>query len=123
MRWRWWLPRPPGPTQASGNSCPVTPTAGADFLPCYDYDTDGCDATAPIGADGTGNPGPPLGGDVNGECHDRDKLMSGDLGAALIKIGDVDFAYTRTQCEPAGIPFDPDALRRRSYGGIERRHH
>ncbi len=40
------------------------------FSPAYDYDGDGCYATAAIGADGTINPGLPLGGDVNGHCHD-----------------------------------------------------
>lgn len=40
------------------------------FSPAYDYDGDGCYATAAIGADGTINPGLKLGGDVNGHCHD-----------------------------------------------------
>jgi Necrosis inducing protein (NPP1) len=44
------------------------------FSPAYDYDGDGCYATAAIGADGTLNPGLKLGGDVNGHCHDQAQL-------------------------------------------------
>lgn len=46
------------------------------FSPAYDYDTDGCYATAAIGADGTINPGLPLGGAVNGHCHDAAQLAN-----------------------------------------------
>jgi hypothetical protein len=46
------------------------------FSPAYDYDTDGCYATAAIGADGTLNPGLSLGGDVNGHCHDPAQLAN-----------------------------------------------
>lgn len=46
------------------------------FSPAYDYDTDGCYATAAIGADGTINPGLRLGGDVNGHCHDSAQLAN-----------------------------------------------
>lgn len=44
------------------------------FSPAYDYDGDGCYATAAIGTDGTLNPGLSLGGDVNGHCHDSAQL-------------------------------------------------
>lgn len=44
------------------------------FSPAYDYDGDGCYATAAIGADGTVNPGLKLGGDVNGHCRDAAQL-------------------------------------------------
>ncbi|MEU9954303.1 NPP1 family protein [Streptomyces sp. NPDC050982] len=44
------------------------------YSPAYDYDSDGCYATAAIGADGTINPGLKLGGDVNGKCHDPAQL-------------------------------------------------
>ncbi|MFJ5234451.1 NPP1 family protein [Kitasatospora sp. NPDC088391] len=44
------------------------------FSPAYDYDKDGCYATAAIGLDGTLNPGLKLGGDVNGHCHDYAQL-------------------------------------------------
>ncbi len=44
------------------------------FSPAYDYDGDGCYATAAISPDGTLNPGLPLGGDVNGHCHDQAQL-------------------------------------------------
>lgn len=44
------------------------------FAPAYDYDTDGCYATAAIGIDGTLNPGLPIGGNVAGHCHDRAQL-------------------------------------------------
>jgi hypothetical protein len=46
------------------------------FSPAYDYDTDGCYATAAIGLDGTINPGLKLGGDVNGHCHDYAQLAN-----------------------------------------------
>ncbi|MER6224480.1 NPP1 family protein [Streptomyces sp. 900105755] len=46
------------------------------FSPAYDYDGDGCYATAAIGADGTINPGLSLGGDVNGHCHDYAQLAN-----------------------------------------------
>jgi hypothetical protein len=46
------------------------------FSPAYDCDTDGCYATAAIGIDGTVNPGLPLGGDVNGHCHDYAQLAN-----------------------------------------------
>ncbi|MFF5482078.1 NPP1 family protein [Streptomyces sp. NPDC012935] len=46
------------------------------FSPAYDYDGDGCYATAAIGADGTINPGLKLGGDVNGKCHDYAQLAN-----------------------------------------------
>ncbi|MDH6218980.1 NPP1 family protein [Streptomyces pseudovenezuelae] len=46
------------------------------YSPAYDYDGDGCYATAAIGADGTLNPGLKLGGDVNGHCHDYAQLAS-----------------------------------------------
>ncbi|MEV7000921.1 NPP1 family protein [Streptomyces sp. NPDC093982] len=46
------------------------------FSPAYDYDGDGCYATAAIGADGTLNPGLKLGGDVNGNCHDYAQLAN-----------------------------------------------
>ncbi|WP_435642489.1 NPP1 family protein [Streptomyces sp. H49] len=46
------------------------------FSPAYDYDGDGCYATAAIGADGTINPGLKLGGDVNGHCHDYAQLAN-----------------------------------------------
>ncbi|WP_255946430.1 NPP1 family protein [Streptomyces odontomachi] len=46
------------------------------FSPAYDYDGDGCYTTAAIAPDGTLNPGLPLGGDVNGHCHDPAQLAS-----------------------------------------------
>lgn len=56
------------------------------FSPAYDYDTDGCYATAAIGADGTINPGLPLGGDVNGHCHDPAQLQNANT-------------YSREKCD------------------------
>lgn len=44
------------------------------YSPAYDYDGDGCYATAAIAPDGTLNPGLSLGGDVNGHCHDQAQL-------------------------------------------------
>ncbi|MFD4523091.1 NPP1 family protein [Streptomyces sp. NPDC058470] len=55
------------------------------FAPAYDYDGDGCYATAAIGADGTLNPGLSLGGDVNGHCHDPGQLNNAN-------------AYSREKC-------------------------
>lgn len=46
------------------------------FSPAYDYDGDGCYATAAIGSDGAINPGLKLGGDVNGHCHDPAQLQN-----------------------------------------------
>ena len=46
------------------------------FSPAYDYDGDGCYATAAIGIDGTLNPGLKPGGDVNGHCHDAPELAN-----------------------------------------------
>lgn len=46
------------------------------FSPAYDYDGDGCYATAAISPDGTLNPGLALGGDVNGHCHDAAQLAN-----------------------------------------------
>ncbi|MEU2728195.1 NPP1 family protein [Streptomyces griseoviridis] len=51
------------------------------FSPAYDYDKDGCYATAAIGADGTLNPGLKLGGDVNGHCHDPAQLAAANTYA------------------------------------------
>jgi hypothetical protein len=55
------------------------------FSPAYDYDGDGCYATAAIGLDGTINPGLKLGGDVNGHCHDMAQLNNANT-------------YSRTKC-------------------------
>ncbi|MGP3979619.1 NPP1 family protein [Streptomyces sp. KR80] len=44
------------------------------FSPAYDYDKDGCYATAAIDSNGTLNPGLKLGGDVNGRCRDKVQL-------------------------------------------------
>jgi hypothetical protein len=44
------------------------------YSPAYDYDGDGCYATAAITSWGYVNPGLPLGGAVNGHCHDRAQL-------------------------------------------------
>ncbi|MFZ4841481.1 NPP1 family protein [Mycetocola saprophilus] len=46
------------------------------FSPAYDYDTDGCYATAAISASGKINPGLGLGGAVNGHCHDAPQLQN-----------------------------------------------
>lgn len=46
------------------------------FSPAYDYDGDGCYATAAIGLDGTLNPGLKPGGAVNGRCHDYPQLAN-----------------------------------------------
>jgi hypothetical protein len=46
------------------------------FSPAFDYDGDGCYATAAIGSDGTLNPGLKPGGDVNGHCHDPIQLQN-----------------------------------------------
>ncbi|WP_405468489.1 NPP1 family protein [Streptomyces canus] len=56
------------------------------FSPAYDYDRDGCYATAAIGADGTLNPGLKLGGDVNGKCHDYAQLANANT-------------YSRAKCD------------------------
>lgn len=45
-----------------------------EYAPVYDYDKDGCYATAAITPNGTTNPGLPLGGDVNGHCRDLRQL-------------------------------------------------
>ncbi|PEE90854.1 NPP1 family protein, partial [Bacillus cereus] len=39
-----------------------------DYAPVYDYDTDGCYATAAISPDGTTNPGLSLGGSPESVC-------------------------------------------------------
>jgi hypothetical protein len=46
------------------------------FSPAYDYDGDGCYATAAIDPSGNLNPGLKLGGDVNGHCHDPAQLQN-----------------------------------------------
>ncbi|WP_329202582.1 MULTISPECIES: NPP1 family protein [unclassified Streptomyces] len=46
------------------------------FSPAYDYDRDGCYATAAISPDGTANPGLKPGGDVNGHCRDLAQLQN-----------------------------------------------
>ncbi|MFJ9518520.1 NPP1 family protein [Kitasatospora sp. NPDC101801] len=46
------------------------------FSPAYDYDRDGCYATAAISPDGTLNPGLKLGGGVNGHCRDYAQLAN-----------------------------------------------
>lgn len=56
------------------------------FSPAYDYDGDGCYATAGIGVDGTINPGLKLGGDVNGHCHDYAQLAGANT-------------YSREKCD------------------------
>jgi necrosis inducing protein (NPP1) len=68
------------PNVASANVLTLLPQ-NADgleqtFSPAYDYDGDGCYATAAIGSDGTINPGLPLGGAVNGHCHDYAQLAN-----------------------------------------------
>lgn len=75
------------PTSASANVLTLLPqNAGGTeqtFSPAYDYDGDGCYATAAIGADGTINPGLALGGDVNGHCHDLAQLNNANTYARL----------------------------------------
>ncbi|GAA3608525.1 hypothetical protein GCM10022419_111790 [Nonomuraea rosea] len=44
------------------------------YSPAYDYDNDGCYATAAITMSGQVNSGLHLGGAVNGHCHDRAQL-------------------------------------------------
>ncbi|WP_394842276.1 NPP1 family protein [Pendulispora brunnea] len=44
------------------------------YSPAYDYDRDGCYATAAISKNGELNPGLSLGGDLNGHCHDRAQI-------------------------------------------------
>ncbi|MFJ4466495.1 NPP1 family protein [Streptomyces sp. NPDC089424] len=73
------------PTSAHANVLQLLPQ-NADgleqtFSPAYDYDGDGCYATAAIGADGTLNPGLELGGDVNGRCHDHAQLANANTYA------------------------------------------
>jgi hypothetical protein len=77
------------PTTASANVLTLLPQ-NADAVeqtwsPSYDFDTDGCYSTAAIGADGTLNPGLPLGGAVNGHCHDLAQLTN-------------DNTYSREKC-------------------------
>ena len=77
------------PTTASANVLTALPQ-NADGLeqtysPAYDFDTDGCYSTAAIGTDGTLNPGLPLGGAVNGNCHDMAQLNN-------------DNTYSREKC-------------------------
>jgi hypothetical protein len=77
------------PTTASANVLTALPQ-NADSLeqtysPAYDFDTDGCYSTAAIGTDGTLNPGLPLGGAVNGNCHDMAQLNN-------------DNTYSREKC-------------------------
>ncbi|QDQ03793.1 NPP1 family protein [Bacillus sp. BD59S] len=45
-----------------------------DYAPKYDYDTDGCYATAAISPDGTTNPGLSLGGSPESVCRDVNRL-------------------------------------------------
>ncbi|MHB9859190.1 NPP1 family protein [Streptomyces sp. YIM S03343] len=77
------------PTTAQANVLTLLPqnADGLDqtFSPAYDYDGDGCYATAAIGADGTLNPGLKLGGDVNGHCHDYAQLANANT-------------YSRSKC-------------------------
>jgi hypothetical protein len=68
------------PGSANASVLPLLPQ-NADGLeqtysPAYDYDGDGCYATAAIGSNGTINPGLTLGGDVNGHCHDSAQLAN-----------------------------------------------
>lgn len=68
------------PTDASASILQALPQ-NADgleqsFSPAFDYDGDGCYATAAIGTDGTLNPGLKPGGDVNGHCHDYPQLAN-----------------------------------------------
>ncbi|MFI5979882.1 NPP1 family protein [Streptomyces sp. NPDC051555] len=51
------------------------------FSPAYDYDRDGCYATAAISGDGRLNPGLKLGGDVNGHCRDAAQLQNSNTYA------------------------------------------
>ncbi len=46
------------------------------YSPAYDYDKDGCYATAAIGSDGRLNAGLKLGGAVNGHCRDAPQLQN-----------------------------------------------
>ncbi|MFZ4893713.1 NPP1 family protein [Plantibacter sp. Mn2098] len=55
------------------------------YSPAYDYDNDGCYATAAIGADGRLNSGLKLGGAVNGNCHDPHQLQNANT-------------YSRSKC-------------------------
>ncbi|MEV6955310.1 NPP1 family protein [Streptomyces sp. NPDC051183] len=68
------------PTGASANVLRLLPQNAngleQTFSPAYDYDGDGCYATAAIGADGALNPGLRLGGAVNGRCHDPAQLAN-----------------------------------------------
>lgn len=51
------------------------------FSPAYDYDRDGCYATAAITSYGYVNPGRSLGGAVNGQCHDLAQLQQANTYA------------------------------------------
>ena len=51
------------------------------YSPAYDYDGDSCYTTAAISPDGVLNPGLPLGGDVNGHCHDEAQLAAANTYA------------------------------------------
>ena len=56
------------------------------FSPAYDYDGDGCYATAAINAQGELNPGLKIAGAVNGSCHDPAQLQnSNTYSRALCK--------------------------------------
>lgn len=46
------------------------------YSPAYDYDGDGCYATAAIGSDGRLNPGLSLGGSVSSQCHGTTQLTN-----------------------------------------------
>jgi hypothetical protein len=52
-----------------------------NYAPVYDYDKDGCYATAAIGADGRLNPGLRIGGHENGHCRDAPQLNNANTYA------------------------------------------
>ncbi|MFJ5774166.1 NPP1 family protein [Streptomyces sp. NPDC093094] len=64
------LAAPPPALPASADALDRT------FQPAYDYDTDGCYATAAIGPDGSVSPGLKPTGALNGQCRDASDLDS-----------------------------------------------
>ncbi|GAA2283273.1 hypothetical protein GCM10010145_64730 [Streptomyces ruber] len=68
------------PGSALAATPPALPASAEEldrtFQPAYDYDTDGCYATAAIGSDGSINAGLNPTGALNGQCRDAEDLAN-----------------------------------------------
>ncbi|MEU6374853.1 NPP1 family protein [Streptomyces sp. NPDC046909] len=99
------LAAPPTALPANAESAEYT------YQPAFDYDTDGCEPSVAIGADGTVNGGLKPTGSLSGECHDLAHLNNANT-------------YSRYKCNNGwcaymyGLYFEKDqALANSSIGG------